>query len=400
MKIQTIGLSEENKLNIHKNNYSRINYPESLDVYDLNIIDMSSENVWRTSSHVTNFLDIDEDLTNLKLMIENSNNTKILVLLPQNINFFYDSYYRRIEIKRMLNDFQNHLKKIIDLPFRDIIFEPNSTKVGKQKIKSDFYFLPNQGLSPSKELTNSIGSEKMTTICNSKENIIFTSLNMNEIEDIYIFLEEIGLMRSTLEIEPEWMKDVKILDDENQIETIRLSEERIRNEQILINDSKKKLEKNNRYKSILYTQSDDLVEVVFEMMEEMLGIDLSEFVDDRKEDIGFKINGEYFIGEIKGINSNVKSTNLSQLDLHLNNFVEKTNGIQEENVRRLLIINHQRSKSLADRDPIDIKQVNFAETKYKSLIIETETLLKLFEKFRTEEISREEVIEMFRRVGR
>jgi len=37
------------------------------------------------------------------------------------------------------------------------------------------------------------------------------------------------------------------------------------------------LDKNNEYKSILYTQGDELVKVVFEIIEQMFGCDLSNF---------------------------------------------------------------------------------------------------------------------------
>ena len=66
-------------------------------------------------------------------------------------------------------------------------------------------------------------------------------------------------------------------------------------------------------KSVLYTNGDELVQVVFEILEELLGCDLSQFVDLKKEDFLFTIEDTTFIGEIKGVNSNVKNPNITQL---------------------------------------------------------------------------------------
>ena len=55
-----------------------------------------------------------------------------------------------------------------------------------------------------------------------------------------------------------------------------------------IEKAKEKLIENNRYKSILYLNSKDLVDIVFEMLEKMLSCDLSSFEDKKVEDFVFK----------------------------------------------------------------------------------------------------------------
>ncbi|EGO5827929.1 hypothetical protein HKH49_000601, partial [Enterococcus faecalis] len=106
-----------------------------------------------------------------------------------------------------------------------------------------------------------------------------------------------------------------------------------------------------------------------------------------------------FIGEIKGKTSNVKTSFLSQLDNHFTNFIEDHPEIPEENIYKLLIINHQRNKALSERDPVDQKQIDIAKGKYGSLIIETSELLKLLEKYRENNLSRETIAELITQKG-
>lgn len=88
------------------------------------------------------------------------------------------------------------------------------------------------------------------------------------------------------------------------------------------------------------------------------------------------------------MNHNVKSENISQLDVHYQGYLDN-NDIQPENVHALLIMNHQKNKPVADREPVHERQVNLA-IRNESLIIDTYMLLKLFEKFKRNEIDQEE----------
>lgn len=62
---------------------------------------------------------------------------------------------------------------------------------------------------------------------------------------------------------------------------------------------------------------------------------------------------------------------------------------EAENVHALLIMNYQKNKPIADREPVHEKQVALA-VRNGSLIIDTYMLLKLFEKFKRNEISSED----------
>ena len=65
---------------------------------------------------------------------------------------------------------------------------------------------------------------------------------------------------------------------------------------------------------------------------------------------------------------------------------------EDGRIKGLLIINHQRNKPLQEREAVHERQVSLAE-RYEVLIIETPVLLKLFEKYRFGELSREKWLE-------
>jgi len=139
-----------------------------------------------------------------------------------------------------------------------------------------------------------------------------------------------------------------------------------------------------------------LVSIVYNILEKILNYDMSCFVDEKKED--FRINKEQvtFIGEIKGINSNVKSENVSQLEVHCQSYIDELEEQgKKENVKGILIINPLRNKPLNERDQVHEKQIQLAQ-RYDSLIITTDVLLHIFENFLRKNFSTEEVVEIFK----
>ena len=124
-----------------------------------------------------------------------------------------------------------------------------------------------------------------------------------------------------------------------------------------------------------------LVSVVFEILEKLLDCDLSEFVDKKKEDFLIKKSSCTFIGEIKGVTSNVKHEHISQIELHYRGYLDRLDdeGISES-VKQLLIINPFRSKPLDQREPVHKEQITLAE-RNGCLIIETHTLMRMYENY-------------------
>lgn len=183
-----------------------------------------------------------------------------------------------------------------------------------------------------------------------------------------------------------------MFDDAAQKETIKLNNNTIS----MVEDNIKKaayvLERNKRYKSILYTSGDELVLVVFEILKEIFEWNLDSFKDVKEEDFNIEYDNKEYIGEIKGITSNVKNANVSQLDNHVQNYLDE-HDIDLGKIKSLLIINYQRSKALNNREKVNDKTVALAK-RNGSLIIETFTLLKMFEKYLNNELSKADCLQL------
>ena len=74
---------EIEKLNNYKKyaDINNFNSPNSLDNYDINIIDLSHDDMWinNTSTSISSNITLQEDFLSIKTMIENSRKSKILV---------------------------------------------------------------------------------------------------------------------------------------------------------------------------------------------------------------------------------------------------------------------------------------------------------------------------------
>ena len=205
------------------------------------------------------------------------------------------------------------------------------------------------------------------------------------------FLTEIGLIKEESEA-PEWMEGLNMFDDSNQLKIIQENNMVIEMANENISNAMEVINQNKRYKSVLYTSGDELVEIIFEILEKMLGCSLSGFIDKKKEDFNFKIGDKVFIGEIKGVTPNVKKLNVSQLDVHVQEYLDD-NEEESENIVALLIINHQRNKPIGEREKVNEEVIKLAK-RNGSLIVETMTILRLFEKYLLKEKTREECIDI------
>lgn len=370
---------------------NRIHDAESLDSFDVNIISLQDNNMWESQNTSIKTINSIADLKSLSSMIYNSKQTEIVILLPQNIRYRYNcrsnSRISYCELKNMIYTFSDILGDIYEsIRHIDIIYENTTTKIEQNKISAAFYF---NTIHEETVLTKSERSNKPTTII--RNNIILSSLDINNSDEIYAFMRSIGLIHDKIEA-PEWMEDVKMFDDNTQLHIIKENNDMIKTAQENISNAMEVIDKNNRYKSILYTTGDKLVEVVFEILQEMLGCDLSEFTDKKKEDFKFTLGDKVFIGEIKGVTPNVKKANVSQLDVHVQEYMDD-NDEQVENIIALLIIDHQRGKAIAEREKVHEEVIKLAE-RNGSLIVDTMALLRLFEQYTLNEKSREECIEL------
>ena len=375
----------------------------SLDEYDINVINLNSSHLWVNEYRTTGSINKMDDLKSISKMISNSNSSNIVIILPQNKVFScdknprYPRYEKQEELKNMLEDLTGNILSQMYQSFSSIelVYENTKTLIENSEFMASFYFTSNNRL--LEEIINnpvlkSIKSNKATVI--KKKNVYLTTLCIEGYDVLLAFLREIKLLMDNEET-PEWITDIKMFDDITQEQIIADCGAKIREAKQQIGNANLILEANNQLKTALYTNGDELVEIVFKILEELLDCDLSCFVDVKKEDVSFTIDGYTFIGEIKGINQNVKNQNISQLENHYQEYLDEHKDLEEKDIKALLIINHQRSKSIFDREPIMDPQIKLAK-KYGSLIIETYTLLKLLEKYRAEELSREEIIDLLK----
>ena len=374
---------------------------ESLDCYEVNVIILNDEKMWENNADNKNSINCKEDLKSLCSMLKNCHKTQTVIVFPQNIRFLYyygitnfrsrcEGYLHETELKNMIREMTTDILSALYEPIRnlDIIYENTKTKIESKQISAAFYF---NNIDDDQFLTKSLGSEKSTTICWG--GAVLSTLELKNAEEVFLFLKSIHILSDAVQTYPEWVEELQMFDDFKQIDIIRENNEKIQIAKSNIDQAKRILEKNNRYKSILYTYGDELVEVVLEILEKMLGCDFSEFEDRKKEDFLTRLEDEIFIGEIKGVNHNVKSENVSQLDVHYQGYIEENPEVCPENIHALLIMDHQKNKKLQDREPVHEQQIKLAK-RNGSLIVETYTLLKMFEKYLHEDLTREQCIKL------
>lgn len=370
---------------------NKIHDAEALDSFEINIISLQDDNMWVTRERNPVTINTIDDFKSLSKMIASSKKSKIIIFLPQNSRFTYNTwerdckYWKYREFKDTLGNFQTVLGQVFQpLSVLNIIYENTTTLVGNNKVSASFHFDENA----EHALTKSEKSNKPTTV--EVKGKIVSTLNISKNNEVQDFLSLIGLIKEKSK-SPEWMEGIYMFDDDNQLKIIQKNNKVIETANENISNAMKVIDQNKRYKSVLYTSGDELVEVIFEILENMLGCDLSEFTDKKKEDFKFKLNDKVFIGEIKGVTPNVKKSNVSQLDVHVQEYLDD-NDEESKNIVALLIINHQRSKPISAREGVNDEVIKLAE-RNGSLIVETITLLKLFEQYLLGEKNRDECID-------
>lgn len=396
MSVQLINLHKVNDGNFSVNEVSDFSSPKSFDMFDINIIDLRSEYIYRNKQSMKVVsVDCISDFLTINEMISNSKKTKFIFIYPKNISFLALYEFGLYKISKRIKDIILYVSSVFSVLNKELnykfSFERTETKLSDNvNIAADFYFPERDDF---EVLLQSIDSDKVT--CCKKDNLFLTTLNILTDEELQLFLEKVGLKASSNAVAPDWMNKVMLFDDEKQLKNIEDNKVQIKSCQNSIAVSKDKLIENSRFKSILYTSGEDLVEVVKEIFSKIFDVDFSRFKDKKKEDFSFTFNDKIFIGEIKGVNQNIKTTNLAQLDLHFTNFIEEgSDDLDENNIHKLLVMNHQKDKDLKDRIPVDQQQIDMAKNKYESLIIETVELLEMYDKFTRGEMTQKECFDL------
>ena len=382
--------------------------PKVFDDFELNILDLSFRDLWKYDDINIEDINMSKDLKHYYRMIKNNRNTKILIILPQNISFKYyltyldgpeKEYYKKEDLKNLTGFI---IKKILEDVYNYnfiLNFGKNSIKLNELNIKADFYF-NETGIKEEQKILKSDKSNKLTTI-KAEENIYFTTLNlMKSREVLEAFLEKTNILnKSNEEKEPEWFKDIKILDDVNIENEVSKIEEKITKLQKEKENKLIKLEENKEIKSVLYQTDKKLQTIVIKMLNEMLDYEDKEFIDKMEEDYRICKGENTFLIETKGLLRNIKGTDISKTDDHVQIYIAKhkeEEKIQDKDrVKGIFIVANQRNRKIEERDKLPTRQIELAE-RDGILIIRTEQLLKLYEDFRNKKIKTQEIIELFK----
>ena len=401
--IQIITYDTEKYKDYPDNAYtiSRFDEIQAFDDFEICVIDLTNEDIWIYDKSKPININNSNDLLTMKEAIQNCSAPKIIIIFPQNVEFAYNKIYghsgtKYSELIQLKDNKENLINIINDNLYQvdcfELSFEKTKTLIGDKKINADFNFKVFDD--KYRIITCSQISKKVTTI--RRDSIYLTTLYLVENESllksfIYLYCKD---NEEKADI-PTWAKSIKFYNDDKLEKKQCSNDEKIQE----LKDENMKLQaqlnENMRYKSILYSTGEELVSVVVEILDDILGYDSSKFIDEKKEDFLIKKEDVTFIGEIKGLSSAVKNENLSQLEVHVQNYFDKLQEEnKEENIKGLLVINHQRNKPLEERQEIHEYQKKLAE-KYGSLVVETKTLLKLYEKYKNKDITKEECKNLF-----
>ena len=354
----------------------------SPDLFDVNVIDLSNESLWKNENNSTNSINIIEDLVTLNSNIENSSKSRFLFLLPGNVDYYYNfsvrNYLKSVPLRTrpsiIGSVFFNSFNSLADF-FRGICFEQNFILHGQTLIHSSFIFVDSDDF---KNKVYSSQSEKLIGF-SPFNNIHLTFAQIKTFDELNFYLEKIEFAKLE-EPAPEWFKNVCLLNDSKLIDEKNKAEEAIKEYEDKLFSINSQLKANKEIESCLYKQGDELVRTIFPLIEKVFSVTLENFIDLKKEDFNFLFRDLILVGEIKGVSSNVKNKHISQAEYHKTTYIDDNQieqSFDKSKIIPVLIINHQLDKPLAEREPINEEQVNYAKLQ-GVIVLETFELIKMY----------------------
>lgn len=379
--------------------FSNFNDYKSFDLYDINIINLDSSSLWECNSSRGDSLNDKSDLLTIKNAI-NTSRTKVLLFFPQNHYFRYDyseytnKFRTSLQLKSINEKVSRFITEYIYDPLPRFSYEKGVTKLDGEEYSSDFYFVEEEGVILCEK------SQKNNTMKLS-DRVVITTLSIfetpvnKEIEKrLFVFLNKVGFLIKNESI-PSWIENIDFYDDYIYKEEIEKSVIAIKKLNEVIEENQNKINDNLKYKSILYSSGKNLSEQINNMLKQIFDLG-DEFKDVYEEDFKFKAGGITFIVETKGLNNEVSGQNVSDAYNHLVIYedVLDAKGVEEE-TKCLFFVANERLKEPNKRNKIKERQITIAK-RNKTLIVETTTFYKIFENFMKDEITTDEIIELFK----
>lgn len=223
MKVQLVNLNGKNDSNFVVEEVNKFSSPKSFDMFDINIIDLRSEYIYRTHESLEDYINISylHDFLTINEMIANSKKAKFIFIYPKNINFLTLYTFGQHKISKPIKDITSYVSKLFSILNKELdykfSFERTDTKLSDTiNIPADFYFPERDDF---ETLLQSIDSNKVT--CCKKDNLFLTTLDILTDEELQFFLEKVGLKASSNAVAPDWMNKVMLFDDAEQLKKDR-----------------------------------------------------------------------------------------------------------------------------------------------------------------------------------
>lgn len=363
---------------------------ETFDSFDINIIDLACPTIWVHDESNSNYSNEGKNLESIARMISKSAKSRFVFILPKNIEYKYakkgpyDYFF-----KKLLRDNMELMYRILSLGMKinySIEYEPNITQIKDITFQSDFYFTNTD--SNTEKVIYSKDSERIVSFMDKKGNVVTTLSILSSQESIDTFIQY--YYGGNTNDYPKWFSEIVFNNDIEIRKDIEKRSADIDSLNEIITQDNKKLEMNDFYKKLLVETGDEMVDVVFDVIKKIFSIDLTNYIDNKKEDFSFTLNGKTFVGEIKGVNENIKNRHISELEHNKQEFIEKK-GI--DGAKGILIINRERKTRPDERSEINEEQIEYAK-KNDLLIIDSVTLLNIFESFLQNKLNIERLLEV------
>ena len=390
MKIQIISYSTIFKINDPHISctISTFERPKSFDEFDINVIDLNSPNLWSFSLEDQKCNRAIYCIKTLKEIMKNSKKSISIILMPANTKVSLlrsgGLTAQTILIKDIIKQINYELCELT-LSYARLRYEISTTTIDEQDFYSDFVFDDVD----YETIKRSNGGK--STIIKYNERLYSTTLLIkNTANDLGILISFI-LSRFKKSDIPDWFNSLEYFDDA----ALKNKRSELLDIYRQIENIDRQINKNNKFKSILYSTGDELVGVVKEILVDIFKLTDSHFTDVKKEDFRFEFEDVNFMVEIKGINTNVKNSNIAQCKKHVTDLIAEDDTKSPGNVKGLLIVNPQRDIEPGKREPIHANQISYAKSE-GILIITTLELLKLYQAYTKDEVVSNKCFETFK----
>jgi len=367
---------------------STFEHPKSFDEFDINVIDLNSPNLWSFSPEYQKCTEAVYHLKTLKEIMENSKKSMSIILMPANTKVSLlrsgGLTAQTILIKDIIKQINYELCELT-LSYARLRYEISTTTIDEQDFYSDFVFDD-----VDYETIKRSNGGKSTIVKHNERLYSTTLLIKNATNDLEILISFIVSRFQKSDV-PDWFNGFEYFDD------VMLKNKRNKLLDIYrqIEDIDRQIDENNKFKSILYSTGDELVGVVKEILVDIFKLTDSHFTDVKKEDFRFEFEDVNFMVEIKGINTNIKNSNIAQCKKHVTDFLIAEDTMSPNDVKGLLIINPQRDIEPGKREPIHANQISYAKSE-GILIITTLELLKLYQAYTKDEVVSNKCFEIFK----